>query len=128
MKRHERLQDLSREHHAALRLALHARRAAASGDHALIDAASAAVVTAFHAELDPHFVVEEQTLLPLLTRSGEDVVVARIEREHAEMRRLAARLQDPDADTLAAFGELLNSHVRFEEREMFPLLEACFLR
>jgi hemerythrin-like domain-containing protein len=128
MKRHERLQDLSREHHAALRLALHARRAASSGDHALIDAAAAAVIAAFHTELNPHFVVEEQTLLPLLTQPGEGEVVARIEREHAELRRLSARLQEPDAVTLAAFGELLNAHVRFEERELFPLLEACFLR
>jgi hemerythrin-like domain-containing protein len=128
MKRHERLQDLSREHHAALRLALQARRAATSGDHALIETAAAAVTAAFPAELDPHFVIEEQTLLPLLTQPGEDEVVTRIEREHAELRRLAARLREPDAATLAAFGELLNAHVRFEEREMFPLLEAYFLR
>jgi hemerythrin-like domain-containing protein len=128
MKRHDRLQDLSREHHAALRLALQARRAAASGDHALIDSAAAAVIVAFHTELDPHFVIEEQTLLPLLTQPGEGEVVTRIEHEHAELRRLSALLQEPDAATLAAFGELLNAHVRFEEREMFPLLEACFLR
>jgi hemerythrin-like domain-containing protein len=128
MKRHERLQDLSREHHAALRLAVQARRAASSDDHALIDSAAAAVIAAFHTELNPHFVIEEQTLLPLLTQHGEGEVVARIEREHAELRRLSARLQEPDAATLAAFGELLNAHVRFEEREMFPLLEARFLR
>ena len=61
MKRHQELQNLSREHHNALQLVLKAKRAATSGDLALIEATATACLTAFHAELDPHFVVEETT-------------------------------------------------------------------
>jgi iron-sulfur cluster repair protein YtfE (RIC family) len=126
MKRHQRLQDLSRDHHGALQLALKAKRAAASGDQIQMEATAAACLAAFHAELDPHFVVEEHTLLPLLLAAGEDKLVTRVECDHRELRRLSAQLQHPDAMTLLDFAERLTSHVRFEEREMFVILEALF--
>jgi iron-sulfur cluster repair protein YtfE (RIC family) len=126
MKRHQRLQDLSREHHGALQLALKARRAATSGDQIQIEVAAAACLAAFHAELEPHFVVEEDTLLPLLLTAGEDKLVTRVEGDHQELRRLSVQLQHPDAMPLLNFAELLTSHVRFEEREMFVILEALF--
>jgi hypothetical protein len=43
--------------------------------------------------------------------------------DHAELRRLSIQLQQPDVKTLLGFAELLNSHVRFEERELFVVLE-----
>ncbi len=123
MKRHQDLQDLSREHHSALQLALRAKRAAISGDLALIEATATACLTAFHAELDPHFVVEETTLLPLLLAGGEDSLVAQVERDHRELRGLCLQLQRPDVSTLLAFAERLITHVRFEERQLFVVLE-----
>lgn len=128
MKRHPKLQNLSREHHGALQLALKAKRAAMSGDQTQIDAMAAICVTAFYAELEPHFVAEENTFLPLLQATGEDRLVAQLERDHKELRRLSVQLQQPDAKTLLGFADLLNSHVRFEEREMFVVLEALFAR
>ena len=124
MKRHQKLQDLSREHYSALKLALQAKRAALSGDPREIESATTACITSFRLELDPHFLVEEQTLLPILLASGEHRVVQRVEADHAELRRLAGGLLDPDTATLLAFAELLTSHVRFEEREMFEILES----
>ena len=45
--------------------------------------------------------------------------------EHAEILRRAARLgQSPCVSDARALGDLLTRHVRFEEREVFPLLEA----
>lgn len=123
MKRHQKLQDLSREHHGALQLALKAKRAAMSGDQATIKGMAAACRTAFSTELDPHFSVEEVTLLPLLVAAGEDGLVAQVERDHQELRRLCIELQQPKAATLHGFAELLTSHVRFEERELFVVLE-----
>lgn len=123
MKRHSQLQELSREHHHALQLALRARRAATSGDHALVESAATACLAAFRDELDAHFVVEETTLIPLLRDAGEDALVAQLERDHAELRGLCVRLGRPDAATLLGFAERLSAHVRFEEREVFAVLE-----
>lgn len=124
MQRHEWLQDLSREHHLALRLALAAKRAVAAGDRAQIRAAATLCAEAFGSDLEPHFVREENNVLPLLAQAGASALVARTLDEHEEMRRLASRLNEADPATLERFGELLGAHVRFEERELFPAAEA----
>ena len=124
MKRHRKLLDLSREHHHALQLALQARRAATSDDPTVIETTAAACVAAFSGELDPHFVVEETTLLPLLVAAGHHGLVEHVMTDHTELRRLSAQLRQADAATLLAFAERLASHVRFEERELFVVLEA----
>ncbi|MFZ2855644.1 MAG: hemerythrin domain-containing protein [Rhodocyclaceae bacterium] len=128
MKRHPQLQDLSREHHTALQLALRAKRAALSGDPAQVAASAAACVAAFAAELDPHFLVEERSLLPMLSQSGETALVRRTEHEHGELRDLIGQLRQPAAASLLRFAELLTAHVRFEERELFETLETCLER
>lgn len=124
MKRHPKLQDLSREHHSALQLALKAKRAAMSGDQTKVETTAVACLAAFFSALDPHFVIEEDSLLPLLVKAGEDRLVKRLQYDHGELRRLALQLEHADAATLLCFAELLMSHVRFEEREMFVVLEA----
>ena len=124
MKRHRKLQDLSREHHSALQLALKAKRAAMSGDQTMVEVTAAACVTAFRTELNPHFVVEETTLLPLLVAAGEDTLVSQVERDHQALRGLCVQLQQPDVTSLLDFAERLTSHVRFEERELFVVLES----
>lgn len=123
MKRHQQLQDLSREHHSALKLALHARRAAASGDQEAIAASAQACRAAFLAELEPHFLLEEASLLPLLVLADEQELARRTACEHDEMRTLIAQLKIPDAGALERFAELLSAHVRFEERVLFEVLQ-----
>ena len=82
------------------------------------------VVQTFAAELDPHFCVEEQGILVLLAQAGQHDLVARTLADHTELRRLARALATPDADTLLRFAELLGTHVRFEEREVFEAAQA----
>jgi hemerythrin-like domain-containing protein len=123
MKRHQTLQDLSREHHSALKLALGARRAATSGDPGKIAAAIASCSEVFAAELEPHFMVEESSLLPAMAQAGEAALVARTLREHRELRALIGRLPDADATTLLDFADRLSAHVRFEERELFEVAQ-----
>ena len=125
MKRHEQLQDLSREHHLALKLALLARRALESREVPQIQAAATTCAKAFVSDLEPHFVREESDVLPLLAQAGETALVERTLNEHDEMRRLAAQLDLPAADpaTLQRFGELLGAHVRFEEHELFEVAQ-----
>lgn len=124
MKRHDKLQDLSREHYAALKLALSAKRAAISGSPAEIGETGTACARAFAKELEPHFQIEETTWLPALRQAGELALVARTELDHAELRRLATGLAQTDAEMLLAFADCLTAHVRFEERELFQAIEA----
>lgn len=123
MKRCPELQDLSREHHTALKLALHLKRAVADGNDAAIDAACNQVREVFDSELLPHFREEEQCLLPALEAAGGSAVVARTLIEHRALQRLVRELEIPDPEVLLRFAELIGEHVRFEERELFPAAE-----
>lgn len=125
MKRSTALVELSREHHTALSLAQRARRAAAAGDAAAIAAMATTLRERFAADLKPHFDEEEVRLLPVLAANGETELVARTLADHAELKRLAAQLESPDAAALLAFADCLSGHVRFEERELFPAAERC---
>ncbi|MCK9381439.1 MAG: hemerythrin domain-containing protein [Sulfuritalea sp.] len=124
MKRHARLLQLSREHYGALKLARDARRAAESAEPGEVAALAQRVVQVFPVELDPHFCVEEQGILVLLAQAGQHELVERTLADHTELRRLARSLAEPDAATLLRFADLLGTHVRFEEREVFEAAQA----
>lgn len=124
MKRHPQLQDLSREHHGALKLARAARQAAESNDASQVAALAQRVARLFAVELEPHFCVEEQGILLQMAAAGERALVQRTLEEHAEMRRLVSTLAVPDAATLLRFADLLAAHVRFEERDLFEAAQA----
>lgn len=128
MKRHQTLQDLSREHHTALKLALAARRAATSGNPREILVSATACAEVFATHLEPHFVVEETKLLPAMLQAGEAALVERTLLEHATLRELVQRLAGADAAVLLSFADLLSAHVRFEERELFEVAQAGFNR
>ena len=77
-------------------------------------------------ELTPHFQIEEDLLLPALNAAGKGSLVERTFGEHAELARLLEQAEQGISHAaLARFGHLLKSHVRFEERELFPEAEAC---
>jgi hemerythrin HHE cation binding domain-containing protein len=120
MRRSPELAPLSRDHHVALEHALRLRRAS--------DEDVAAVVAAFLAFLvgpgRTHFAQEEELLAPEVP-SGRAELAQRMVDEHVEILRRAERLgQVPCVTEARGLGELLTRHVRFEERELFPLLEA----
>lgn len=126
MKRSAILQSLSREHHAALSLAQTCKRAALSGESAQIAQACQRSILAFSAELEPHFQIEEKSLLPLLNILETQALVQRTLADHEQLRALHHGLQQTDAVALENFGECLAAHVRFEERELFAVLENLF--
>ena len=120
MKRTVELSPLSRDHHVALEHALRLRRASAGN--------LTQVVAAFLAFLSgpgrAHFAQEEQVLAPELPADGA-ALGRRMAGEHERILSEAAALGiTPDVRRAHALGELLNRHVRFEERELFPVLEA----
>lgn len=124
MKRSAILQPLSREHHTALSLAKSCERAALSDDSAKVAQACQRAMLAFSAELEPHFQIEEQSLLPLLKGPKTQNLVQRTLADHERLRALLPGLQQTDAAALGSFGKSLNAHVRFEERELFAVLES----
>lgn len=125
LKRDAALVALSRDHHGVLVQALALRRAA--GPPATLAQARAAAVTylRFHeAEIRGHMADEEDVLLPL-TAGTDPHGAARIAAEHREIEALAAALREAHAGgvdprpIMQALGELLDDHVRFEERGYF---------
>ena len=121
MKRSLALQPLSREHHTALSLAKACARAASSCDEELINKTCRRIIQAFSTELEPHFLIEEQSLLILM--HDAEPLRQRTLADHQQLRELLNGLQQNNAEALGCFGELLYAHVRFEERELFPMLE-----
>lgn len=78
---------------------------------------------AFPNELEPHFQVEEQLLLPLLHSVETRLLVRRTLADHQQLRALLGELWRNDSEALGCFGKCLSAHVRFEERELFPVIE-----
>ncbi len=76
----------------------------------------------FAAELEPHFRIEEEHLLPALEAVGEAELVARTRKEHRVLRE-AVHPEEAGAAALKRFGERLERHIRFEERVLFPTAE-----
>jgi hypothetical protein len=130
VKRDPRLQRLSSDHHQGLVLARRVERAVVEGNASA--ELLAGVRAALAGELEGHFAVEEDVLAPALRAVGLGELATRIERDHAELRRLA-READADGDAagdaaraaLGAFARLLRDHIRWEERELFVTCESA---
>jgi hypothetical protein len=122
VKRHPHLRLLSDDHHAALVLARRTRRAAGRGaGRGELAAMWQDVGRRFALELEPHFRVEEERLLPALEAAGEGALVERTRADHARLRALVRAEAAPEV--AAEFAALLHRHVRFEERELFGRAE-----
>jgi hemerythrin len=118
LKRIEELRALSDDHHTALVLARRCQQAAQGRSPLSVEAVWEDVLTAFSSHLEPHFQIEEIFLLPALDELEEFALTAQIRNDHARLRTL--RDTTPLAEDLVEeFGRLLESHVRFEEREVF---------
>jgi quercetin dioxygenase-like cupin family protein len=127
MKRHRALIPLSHDHHHAL---VEARRVRRAADEADPSAAASAFLRFFSAETVHHFREEEEVLFPLaigFDEAREPLVQTLLEHQrlHALVAELEARLADERelADVMRELGELLDAHVRHEERVLFPLIE-----
>jgi hypothetical protein len=114
---------LSRDHHSALVIGRDARRAAAGNDSAVWLETLARVEEHWRLSMAAHF-VEEERLIRQARDQLDPEAVARILADHTELRTLAAGPcpLEPQA-RLARFGELVNAHVRYEERIFFPQLQ-----
>jgi hemerythrin-like domain-containing protein len=77
----------------------------------------------FNDNIEKHFYEEERWLFPKL--QVKDVLRVPAEQQHAALRKIV-RTMDVAEDITAAAGEfadMLEEHIRFEERTLFPHLE-----
>jgi hemerythrin-like domain-containing protein len=137
MKRHPGLHALSQHHHFALTQALLMRRATQAPSGRRVTAMQQAAQTFLRfwkKSGEQHFREEEEILLPayaLHTRDNQDAGVLRMLGEHAEIRRriqqLKASLESRAVteDDVAALSRALHDHIRSEESEVFPRIEAA---
>ncbi|HXG00099.1 MAG TPA: hemerythrin domain-containing protein, partial [Bacteroidota bacterium] len=125
-KRHQSLVLLSQDHHHGLALALRLRQ----GDQALLNdgwthdrSEQARRVQEFYErDLRSHFAAEEEAVFPVMKahspRSASTVNT--LIEQHRQLEQLVARIataQDRELEqALVAFGELLERHIRIEER------------
>jgi len=135
MPRHEALIPLSREHHHTLVLALRLKKGGptTTKDNWPIDLEEQRIATLrfFRHEILPHFALEERTIFPAAVHiAAAQAIVQTLRAQHHEIARRFQSLDSisaEDAPTLlTAFrelGELLDTHIRLEERTLFPLME-----
>lgn len=115
MKRDPRLIEFSREHHLALKLGNSLAKAESA------EKANAAVDE--HREfLLGHFLEEEDDLLEIIEKLDNDAVGERFLQDHHDLRQFLEK-RDLSLEALQAFGALLIAHTRFEERELFTLIQ-----
>ena len=131
MKRHPALIPLSRDHHNGLVQAVRLRRVAADGDASARLAAARDFGEFFRNEERVHLRDEEEELFPLLLRHvpSQPALLGEARVQHVQLQGFARKLEIAvaagivDRETLDAAGELLDAHIRLEERRLFPLIE-----
>ena len=133
-KRHPSLVPLSREHHHGLLLAFRIKQGLPKtrkpNDSPQEQAADA--VRFFKESLAPHFAAEADILFPVIRSMQPDawLLLDTLLQEHADMQDLVERIDQLESDSselpklLLSFGDILERHIRCEERELFPLYEA----
>lgn len=128
MKRHRALVSLSHDHHRAL---VEARRLRGVVERSDLSAGAATFLDFFANETVRHFREEEDLVFPTVVdfaEAREPIVQALL--EHQRLRARAALLRHrPNggsemAEIMRDLGELLEAHIRHEERSLFPLIEA----
>jgi iron-sulfur cluster repair protein YtfE (RIC family) len=129
VKRTLALQTLSHDHQHGLAVALRLKRVTTETALEVREA----FLDFWASEGQVHFRAEEEVLLPAFAAhaSAGHQAVVRVLVEHVEIRRRASEVAgggDPECGELRELGELLEGHIRHEERVLFPLVEDALPR
>jgi hemerythrin-like domain-containing protein len=101
------------------------------GDASARLAAAREFVEFFRNEERVHLRDEEEELFPLLLRhaTSQPALLREARVQHTQLEGFARKLEiavaagSVDQETLDGAGELLDTHIRLEERQLFPLIE-----
>jgi len=118
LKRHTGLQPLSREHHHSLLLCWKIRTGLKNG---ISPKRIKKYVDWFFAKhILPHFEIEELFVFSLL--DADDIYVKKALSQHRKLNRLCRTSVDLEKN-LSLIEEVLEQHIRFEERVLFPIIQ-----
>ncbi|WP_343691287.1 hemerythrin domain-containing protein [Chitinophaga sp.] len=121
IKRSQAFVQLSKDHHLGLLLVWRVRQDLMKGTNG--KEISSYVIDFFNNDLKQHFKEEEDYLFSKLPAT--DLLREQAEGEHRAICNLVASIRRNNADTalLRQFGDLLEAHIRFEERTLFNHLQ-----
>ncbi len=119
IKRHKALQPLSRDHHHGLLLNWKIRQGFKRGvDPKRI---MAYALWFWNTHLMKHFELEEKEIFPVL--GNDNPLVKRALSEHRRISRLFTSDISDKERILSLIEEELDNHIRFEERQLFNILQ-----
>ena len=129
--RHPSLIPLSHDHHHGLALALRCRKQALGQIRPMgvqgLEERAKEVKGFFSESLERHFQAEEEILFPIIRSCASEShqILEDLIEEHKQIRSQVARLEEKAGLSKILFdrGDLLERHIRREERELFPLFE-----
>ncbi|MFZ9388128.1 MAG: hemerythrin domain-containing protein [Chitinophagaceae bacterium] len=120
IKRSEQLAPLSREHHDGLLFAWKIKQGLENKTP--LETLAQYTLWFWRHHIKPHFYQEEKILGKHFPEGNP--MAARMKDEHDHIRELVLGLDDQaDKRSLQILCDLLNQHIRFEERELFVFLE-----
>ena len=122
MKRNKNLVNLSSEHHDGLVISLRIKKALEKLDNQTI---IINYIKHLWSSLNNHFKQEESNFLAYNCIDSKNELIKRMLDEHKQFEILVQNLSESKTkkEDLTKFAELLNDHIRFEERELFPFIE-----
>lgn len=131
MYRIEQLRPLSRQHQLGLSLSRQAMQCPKDSTTDDIFRHWQALVAYVHDDRIAHFAIEERYLVaPLLANHGNHPKVMALGKqllaEHEQLRTLSQLTEsasNPTINDLHALAQALYDHIRFEEREVFPVIQ-----
>jgi len=135
IKRSAELQPLSRDHHRALLVAMRVQHGLDgkpfAGPMVGFDGLLAEANEFYSAHFTDHAAAEEEHLVPALRSANPDAAehLDRLVDDHRRLSRLLVEAGEQGRSTnerrsaLCEFGAVLEAHVRFEERELFAIIE-----
>ena len=129
--RHPSLIPLSHDHHHGLALALKCRKQSLGRIRPMgvegLEERAREVKAFFWQNLVRHFRAEEEVLFPIIRACASEgrQMVEELIKEHEQIHQEVGRLEEKAglSKTLFDLGDLLERHIRREERELFPLFE-----
>lgn len=125
MKRNENLVNLTSEHHDGLVIALRIKKSIDKTEdyNTIVN-----YILHLWAKLKHHFDQEEDNFLASKNIDQNNELIKRMLDEHQQFEQLVNKLSSSTEnlkEDLSDFSELLNDHIHFEERKLFPYIEKC---
>ncbi|MCJ7935662.1 MAG: hemerythrin domain-containing protein [Chryseobacterium sp.] len=118
MKRNENIMILSRDHHFGLLCSWKIRQEVKKEVES--SRIRSYIFYFWKNHLEEHFREEEQILFPCL----KDEYSFRVQSEHFRIKTLVSSIENEgNTELCLEFADLLDQHIRFEERSWFPHLE-----